>query len=64
MPRIRAVILGMRSAGWIAEHRVDLHDSAIVGFMPVIEGAEAVERARRDLGADNVLDWEEPDGTE
>lgn len=64
MTKIRAVILGMRSAGWIAEHRVELHSSAIVGFMPVVEGAEAVERARRDHGAENVIEWEESDGHE
>lgn len=57
----RAVILGMRSTEWIVEHRVMLSDTAIVGWMPVVEGAEAVERARRDHGSENVIEWEETD---
>ena len=62
MPTHRAVVLGMRSTEWILEHRVTLSDTAIVGWMPVVEGKEAVERAKRDHGTEDVIEWEVSDG--
>lgn len=58
MSEQRAVILGMQSTEWILEHRRALSDMAIVGWLPVVEGAEMVERARRDYGAADVIAWE------
>lgn len=55
----RAVIIGMKSTEWIREHVRDIECMAVIGWMPVVEGAEVIEMMKREKGAENVVEWEE-----
>lgn len=55
----RAVVLRQRSASWIAENAAMLAaDTAITGWLPIVDGSEAIERMKRRYGAENVIEFE------
>lgn len=54
----RAIVLGTKPTWWVMEHRAEIEQMAVVGWLPVVEGAEVIEAMKRRYGAENVVELE------